>query len=61
MRRAEGFRVAEGGRAERGGEDGVDSGRASAPHGHGTISLFPTAAVAGCTGVQHDYGLADLG
>lgn len=61
VRRAEGFCVAEGGRAERGGEDGVDSGRASAPHGHGTISLFPSA-VAGCTGIQHDYaGLADLG
>lgn len=61
VRRAEGFCVAEGGRTERGGEDGVDSGRASAPHGHGTISLFPSA-VAGCTGIQHDYaGLADLG
>lgn len=60
VRRAEGFCVAEGSCAERGGEDGVDSGRASAPHGHGTISLFPSA-VAGCTGIQHDYGLADLG
>lgn len=61
VRRAEGFCVAEGGRTERGGEDGVDSGRASAPHGHGTISLFPSA-VAGCTGIQHDYaGLADFG
>lgn len=38
VRRTEGFCVAEGGRSERGGENGVDSGRASAPHRHGTIS-----------------------
>lgn len=61
MRRAEGFCVTEGGRSERGGEDGVDSGRTSAPHRHGTISLFPSATVTGCTvaGVQHDSILAD--
>lgn len=61
VRRTEGFRVAEGGRSERGGENGVDSGRASAPHRHGTISLFPSTTVTGCTvaGVQHDSILAD--
>lgn len=35
---AEGFRVTEGCRAQRCRKYGVDSGRASAPHGHGTIS-----------------------
>lgn len=55
VRRAEGLRVAEGRRSERCGEDGVDSGRASAPHRHGTISLFPAAAasVLGRAGFQH--------
>lgn len=55
VRRAEGFRVAQGRRSERCGEDGVDSGRASAPHRHGTISLFPAAAasVLGRAGLQH--------
>lgn len=35
---AEGFRVTEGCRAQCCRKYGVDSGRASAPHGHGTIS-----------------------
>lgn len=55
---AEGFRVTEGCRAQRCRKYGVDSGRASAPHGHGTISLFPAALAVGA-GVQH--GLVDLG
>lgn len=59
VRRTEGFCVAESGRSERGGENGVDSGRASAPHRHGTISLFPSAARCTVAGVQHDSILAD--
>lgn len=45
VRRAEGFRVAERGRSQGRGEHCVDSGRASAPHGHGRISLFPAGVV----------------
>lgn len=52
---AERFRVAEGSRTQRCGKYGVDSGRTSAPHRHGTISLFPAVGA----GVQH--GLVDLG